>query len=165
MAGEPVSDGFGACSYNIACGTDLQFGRTCGGDLGTFDPTWINGDGVAAGDPSGATPPGCPYAMSQEGFGASWYFFGGHSSNPLSSLWLTPKVSVPDLARRLVDSCGNQGPLQASTTGAGTYDRNAGETWTLALSGVPAGPARASSCTRRAARSPARSSPRSGARA
>jgi len=86
ISGEPLTGGYGACSYNIPCGTDAITGLTCGTGLDTFDASWINVDGIGVG--ASTTPAGCANSVAQYGFGTNCYFFGGHPAAPLASYWL-----------------------------------------------------------------------------
>jgi hypothetical protein len=86
ISGEPATGGFGACSYNIPCGTDALFGNTCGTGLDSFDAPWINVDGIGVG--AAGIPAGCANSVAQYGFGTNCYFFGGYPSAPLASYWL-----------------------------------------------------------------------------
>ena len=86
ISGEPVTGGFGACSYDIPCGIDAIAGNTCGTGLDAFDASWINVDGVGVG--SSAHNTACANAVSQYGYGTNCYFFGGYPTNPLASYWL-----------------------------------------------------------------------------
>ena len=142
ITGEPVSGGFGSCAYNIACGTDILFGNSCGTGLDTFDASWINVDGVAAGDTSGTTPVGCPNAVSQYGFGSNCYFFGGYPSNPYASYWLvlSSERTGTGASCGKANSCGNNAALTQVTTNSGTFDMNNGESWVVSLTGVAGAP-------------------------
>jgi hypothetical protein len=86
IAGEPATGGFGACSYNVPCGSDAVFGGTCGTGLDSFDGSWINVDGIGVLDSSHNTA--CANAVSQYGYGTNCYYFGGYPTNPLASYWL-----------------------------------------------------------------------------
>ena len=86
IAGDPAVGGYGACTYNIPCGTGTG-GIPCGTGLDTFDGLWINVDGIGVG--ASNQPAGCPNSVAQYGFGTNCYFFGGFPSNPISSLYLT----------------------------------------------------------------------------
>src|SRR5687767_3643996 len=86
ISGEPVTGGYGACSYNIPCGIDAISGLTCGPGLDSFDASWINVDGIGVG--ASNTVAGCANAVSQYGFGTNCYFFGHYPGAPLNSYWL-----------------------------------------------------------------------------
>jgi len=86
ISAEPATGGFGACSYNIACGIDAITGATCGTGLDTFDASWINVDGIAVG--AVGQPAGCVNTVAQYGYGTNCYFFGGYPSAPFASYWL-----------------------------------------------------------------------------
>jgi hypothetical protein len=97
ISGEPNTGGFGACSYNIPCGTDALFGNTCGTGLDAFDASWINVDGIGVG--AAGQPAGCANSVAQYGFGTNCYFFGGYPSAPFASYWLVLEGdarSLPD---------------------------------------------------------------------
>lgn len=86
ISGEPATGGFGACSYNIPCGTDAIAGNTCGTGLDSFDASWINVDGIGVG--AAGQPAGCANSVAQYGFGTNCYFFGGYPAGPFASYWL-----------------------------------------------------------------------------
>jgi len=81
LAGEPAAGGYGACTYDIPCGTDAFTGQPCGTGLDTFDGFWVNVDGIGVG--ASNQPVGCANSVAQYGFGTNCYFFGHY---PLSNL-------------------------------------------------------------------------------
>jgi hypothetical protein len=103
ITGEPATGGFGACSYNIACGTDALFGNTCGTGLDAFDASWINVDGIAVG--GSGIPAGCVNSVAQYGYGSNCYFFGGYPTNPLASYYLVLKSDERMVAGGAVQYC------------------------------------------------------------
>jgi hypothetical protein len=142
ISGEPATGGFGACSYNIPCGTDAVFGGTCGTGLDAFDASWINVDSIGVGS-SVTIPPttqACPTSVAQYGFGTNCYFFGGYPTNPFASYWLVLESERADatcVAR--TTSCGSVPNL----TGPGTpiSASNGMPAYNILLSGVPDAPA------------------------
>jgi hypothetical protein len=86
ISGEPATGGFGACSYNIPCGTDAISATTCGTGLDSFDASWINVDGIGVG--ASNQPANCINTVAQYGFGTNCYFFGGYPTGPFASYWL-----------------------------------------------------------------------------
>jgi hypothetical protein len=86
IAGEPATGGYGACSYNIPCGTDAFWGGTCGTGLDAFDTYWLNVDGIAVGGSGGI--PGCDAGIGTLALGTNCYNFGGYPAQPLSSFRL-----------------------------------------------------------------------------
>ncbi len=136
IKGEPATGGFGACSYDIPCGTDAIFGNTCGTGLDAFDGSWINVDGVAVGSSGGALP-SCPDSTAQYGYGTNCYFFGGYPANPFASYWLVLRSdrqaggpAIYCTAR--TSSCGSvpsiDGPAHTATltAGSGSYNVTCG---------------------------------------
>jgi hypothetical protein len=123
IVGEPATGGYGACSYNIPCGTDAIFGNTCGTGKDAFDNSWINVDGVAAGGTGGALP-SCPDSVAQYGYGTNCYFFGGYPANPFASYWLVLRARAG----------GNQIYCTARTTSCGSVPSIGGPTGPLDLS-------------------------------
>jgi hypothetical protein len=143
IVGEPnTAPGYGSCSYTIACGTDAIFGNTCGTGLDTFDASWINVDGVAAGGTGGALP-SCPDSVAQYGYGTNCYFFGGHPANPFASYWLVLRArggsSNTIYCTARTTSCGT---VPSIGDPGGPLDINAGSgSWNITNGPCPDAPA------------------------
>ncbi len=80
IQGDPSVAPFGACTYDIPCGTDMA-GNPCGTGLDTTDDYWTNTDGTPVGGPVNT-------ALCPNGSSTGCYSFGGWPANPWASFWL-----------------------------------------------------------------------------
>ena len=80
ISGDPSVAPFGACSYDIPCGTDTP-GFPCGTGLDTADSFWLNTDGTPVGGPVNT-------ALCPGGYNTGCYSFGGWPANTWASFWL-----------------------------------------------------------------------------
>ncbi len=114
IAAEPLVAPFGACSYNLPCGTDLTTGAPCGTGLGTIDSLWDNIDGTALGGP--VNPATCPNGTVG---GTGCYTFGGWPIHPFASLWLEMTSSGDCLPDQPVTYCTAKVNTQGCTPAIG----------------------------------------------
>ena len=142
IAGEPLSGGWGAGSYNIPVGSNALFG-TCGTGFGAGDGFWNNVDLSAPGAfaTTGAAFANCP---AGPGGGTGCYWFGGWPGAPLASFWMVMNTtgSCSGCSNRAVNYCtagSSTSGCTALISASGSSSATAATGFYLSASGVEGG--------------------------
>ncbi len=132
IAGEPLRASFGACTFDVPCGTDPLVGP-CGTGASQFDGYWVNVDGDPAG-PNGATNTSLICPSPPAGTGTGCFFFGGWPGNPWSGYFLALEgfnacTAICPPPFYCTGKTGSHGCIPFLTTDAGTASASATSPW------------------------------------
>ncbi len=132
VAGEPLRGIFGACTYNIACGTDPITGA-CGTGQGDTDGFWqnVNGDPVG---PAGTI--NTSLVCTAAGTGTGCFFFGGWPANAWASYFMQLDSAgscqtIPPPAFYCTGKTGSNGCIPFLSTDGGTASVSDTTAWNI----------------------------------